>query len=128
MTAHRVRAPATALPQRTLALAAAETVRHVPGVAYLSPGTRGGGARHHDPAAGVTVTARAAGWHVRVHVALFAGRRAASVARDVRGALTEELSSRAAAFDHDGDGPADTPSARVTVTVVVTAVLPQPPL
>lgn len=128
MTARYVQAPSTALPQRTLALAAAETARHVPGVAYLSPGPRGGdvrqGRRHRDAAAGVTVTARSGGWHVRVHLALFAGRRAASVAQDVRRALTGELSAHGAAVDHRDTGAA-TPL--VTVTVVVTAVLPRPP-
>lgn len=125
MTAHYIQAPTTALPQRTLALAAAEAARHVPGVAYLSPGPRGADVRHRDPAAGVTVTARSAGWHVRIHLALFAGRRAASVARDVRRALTEALASRAAALDHRGE---DAEAPHVTATVVVTAVLPRPPL
>lgn len=124
MNPHLARSGATTVrPRRTLVLAAAAAARAVPGVAYLSPGPRGGAAAsgfpRRDPAAGVHVTSSAHAWNIRIHLAVCRGHRAATVAREVRRAVREELSGvtgSAGWHPHPSD-------AQVDVGIVVTAVL-----
>ncbi|NUS56031.1 MAG: Asp23/Gls24 family envelope stress response protein [Streptomycetaceae bacterium] len=136
MTLRYTPAPTTPGPARRLALAAAEAARRVPGVAYLSPGVRGGvvrrARRRPDEAAGVKVTIREGGWHVRVHLAVYEGHNVASVARAVRAAVVGGLRS---AMPTRPDGSVQEPfvgpsagarAESVAVGVVVTAVLAAP--
>ncbi|MGA4538818.1 hypothetical protein ACPA54_02330 [Uniformispora flossi] len=136
MTLRYTPAPTTPGPARRLALAAAEAARRVPGVAYLSPGVRGGDVRRArrvpDQAAGVTVTTREGGWHVRIHLAVYEGHHVASVAGAVRAAVVGGLrSAMPACPDGSGQEPLVEPLAGpraelVAVGVVVTAVLAAP--
>ncbi|GAA4956785.1 hypothetical protein GCM10023205_18860 [Yinghuangia aomiensis] len=136
MTLRYTPAPTTPGPARRLALAAAEAARRVPGVAYLSPGVRGGDVRRArrvpDQAAGVTVTTREGGWHVRIHLAVYEGHHVASVAGAVRAAVVGALRSAMPTWP-DGSGqeprvgpPAGARAELVAVGVVVTAVLAAP--
>lgn len=140
MTLRYTPAPTTPGPARRAALVAADAARRVPGVAYLSPGVRGGDVRRArrrpDEAAGVTVTVREGGWHVRVHLAVYEGHRVASVAGAVRAAVVGGLRS-AMPTRLDGSVPeplvgppagarAEAEVVAVAVGVVVTAVLAAP--
>ncbi|MCF2527220.1 Asp23/Gls24 family envelope stress response protein [Yinghuangia soli] len=136
MTTRYIPAPAAPGPSRSLALAAAEAARQVPGVAYLSPGIRGVDARRtqrfRDPAAGVTVTAQATGRHVRIHLAVYEGQRVSAVAGAVRRAVADALraalapSSPGSTVGSPAGAADNAPVAPVTVGVVVTAVLSAP--
>jgi hypothetical protein len=101
-------APADRPPQ---AIATAEAVIAVPGVARLAPvlGPAPGGL----PADAVTLVEREGGRHLRTQIAVAEGSRALDVARAVRRAAV-----KAAAWD------APEPTPPVTVAVLVTAVDP----